>query len=115
MTVGLTTLGMLIIGLALTMHGFTKFNSYHLIRQRCVAAAQAQLDSFAATGEPVPDEVFNSLWPKLDISIDESPGQGQWQSIKLVKVTAKGKSFGKDVIISLSRYIADTSQAGKVN
>ncbi len=115
LAVGLTTLGILVIGLALSLNGFVKLNRFQLTRQQCIAAAQAQLDSIAATGEPVPDEDFKRLWPKLDISIEEAPGTGQWQAMKLVTVTAKGKSFRKDVTISMSRYITeDRMSAGKV-
>jgi type II secretory pathway pseudopilin PulG len=114
MTIALTILGLLVVGLALSMNVIVRFNRHQLVRQQCIAAIQAQLDSIAATGEPVPDEEFKRLWPKLDISIEQSPGQGQWQSMKLVKVTSTGKSFRKDIMVSLSRYIIDKPLVGKV-
>lgn len=104
-TVALTVLGILLIGLALSLDGFARFNRYQLVRQRCTAAAQAELDSIAAMGKPIRDEDFKRLWPKLSISIQESAGIGQWEGMKLVEVTASGKSFRKEVKVQLCRYI----------
>ncbi|MBL7186670.1 MAG: type II secretion system protein [Phycisphaerae bacterium] len=103
-TVSMTILGILVAGLALSLHGFAKFNRYQLVRQQCIAAAQAELESMAATGGPIPDEDFARLWSNLSISIKKSPGTGQWLSMELVEVTAVGKSFRKEVKIQLSRY-----------
>ena len=103
--VALTILGILLIGLALSLDAFRRFNHYQLVKQRCIAAAQAQLDSIAATGESIRDEDFKRLWPKLSVSIKESAGTGQWEGMKLVKVTARGNSFDKEVKVKLSRYV----------
>jgi type II secretory pathway pseudopilin PulG len=103
--VAATLLGILLVGLALSLHGFAKFNRYQLVRQRCIAAAQAELDSITATGTPIGDEDFKRLWPKLTVSIKSSPGTGQWQGLKLIEVTANGKSFRKEVKVQLSRYV----------
>lgn len=103
--VSLTVLGILLAGLALSLHGFAKFNRYQLVRQHCIAAAQAQLDSITATGKPIPDEDFKRLWPKLNVSIEDSAGIGQWKGMRLVKVTTSGNSFDKKVEIELCRYI----------
>jgi prepilin-type N-terminal cleavage/methylation domain-containing protein len=105
--VALTVLGILMTGFALSLHAFAQFNSYQLVRQRCIAAAQAELDSMTATGKPVPGEDFERLWPGLTVSIDESPGVGQWQGMKLVNVTTNGKSFRSKVQVRLCRYIWD--------
>ena len=112
MMVAATILGILLVVLALSLNGFAKFNRYQLVRQRCIAAAQAELDSITATGTPIPDEDFERLWPKLTISIKSSPGTGQWQGMKLVEVTANGKSFSKEVKVQLARYaLGDKSLA----
>ena len=110
LVVGLTVLGILLAGLALSLHGFAKFNHYQLLRQRCTAAAQAELDSIAITGRPIPDEALKRLWPKVSVSIQQSEGAGQWEGMKLVKVTASGKSFRKQVKVQLSRYILGKEQ-----
>ena len=102
--VSMTILGILLAGLALSLHGFAKFNRYQLVRQQCIAAAQAELESMATTGGPIPDEDFARLWSNLSVSITKSPGIGQWSSMELTEVTAVGKSFRKEVKIQLSRY-----------
>ncbi|UCD56051.1 MAG: hypothetical protein JSV16_09365 [Candidatus Hydrogenedentota bacterium] len=108
--VAMGLLGLLLAGMALSLHTMAKFNRYQLIRQRCIAAAQAQLDSIAATGEPIGDEDIKRLWPGLGVSVRRSPGTDQWRGLELIEVTASGKSFRKDVTIRLSRYIqADKS------
>ena len=104
LTVSMTILGILVAGLALSLHGFAKFNRYQLVRQQCIAAAQAELESMATTGRPIPDEDFDRLWSNLTVSIEKSPGIGQWSAMELVEVTAVGKSFRKEVKIQLPRY-----------
>ena len=103
--VSLSLLGLLLAGLALTLNGIARFNRYQLVRQRCIAAAQAQLDSIDATGEPIADEDFKQLWPKLNVDVKRSPGTGQWKALELLEVTASGQSYHKKVKICLSRYI----------
>jgi len=98
-------LGILLVGLALSLYGFAKFNRYQLVRQQCIAAAQAELDSITITGKPIPDADFKRLWPKLGVNIKKSAGTSQWQGMKLVEVTATGKSFNKEVNVQLARYI----------
>jgi len=103
--VALTVLGILLIGLTFSLHGLAKFNHYQLVRQRCIAAAQAQLDSLIVTGRPISNEDFKRLWPKLDVSIQQSEGTGQWDGMKLVKVTTAGRSFRNEVKVRLTRYV----------
>lgn len=103
--VSLTILAMLLAGMAYSLNGMAKFNRYQLIRQQCIAAAQAELDGLTATGRPILDEDFKRLWPELRVSIDKTQGTGQWQGMELVEVTASGKSFRKQVQIKLYRYI----------
>jgi type II secretory pathway pseudopilin PulG len=103
--VALAVLGMVLAGLALSLHGFAKFNRYQWMRQRCIAAAQAELDSITLTGEAIREEDFVRLWPNLNVSIKESAGAGQWKGMKLVEVTASGMSFNKEVKVQLCRYV----------
>jgi len=103
--VALTVLGAVLIGFALSLHAFTQFNRYQLVRQCCIAAAQAQLDSITATGKPISQQDLQRLWPKLSVSIEESAGTGQWKGMKLVQVKVSGKSFRKEVRVQLARYI----------
>ena len=103
--VSLTVLGILLVGLAISLHGIAKFNRYQLVRQQCVAAAQAQLDSISVTGQSVPDDDFKRLWPKINITIEKTDGTGQWIGLILVRAKAKGMSFDTTVNVELSRYI----------
>ena len=104
-TVASAIFGLLFVGLALSLYGFAKFNRYQLVRQQCIAAAQAELDSITITGKPIPDEDFKRLWPKLGVNIKSSAGTGQWQAMTLVEVTANGMSFSKEVKVQLARYV----------
>ena len=104
--VAISVLGILVIAFALSLNGFARFNRFQLVRQQCTAAAQAQLDSLAKTGKPVPDDVFKRLWPKLNVSIKQTEGAGQWQGLKLVEAEASGMSFNRPVKVQLARYVA---------
>jgi type II secretory pathway pseudopilin PulG len=111
--VALAVLGMLLAGLGVSLAGFAGFNRYQLTRQRCIAAAQAQIESIAATGRPIADQDFTRLWPGLTISVQETPGEGQWQGLALVEVTASGKSHRKNVEIQLTRYMRRDTPPGE--
>ncbi|MBW7992710.1 MAG: hypothetical protein FVQ84_22200 [Planctomycetes bacterium] len=108
-----TVLAILLAGLATSLYGFAKFNRYQLIRQQCIAAAQAQLDSITTTGKPVSDEDFKRLWPKLNVNIESSPGTDQWQGLSLVEVTANGMSYNKEVKVKLARYVLENKPLAK--
>ena len=103
--VALSVTGLLIAGLMFSLTGFAKFNRYQLVRQQCIAAAQAQLDSIAATGRPIADEELSRLWPGLSVAVKQTPGEGQWNGTRRVEVTASGKVARKEVSIKLSRYV----------
>jgi type II secretory pathway pseudopilin PulG len=107
--VSIAVLGILILAFTLSLNGFARFNRVQLVRQQCTAAAQAQLDSIAATGKPIPDEDLKRLWPKLSVSIKQSNGTGQWQGLNLLEVEASGMGFSQPVKIRLSRYMATKS------
>jgi type II secretory pathway pseudopilin PulG len=111
--VALSILAILLVGLALSLYGFAKFNRYQLIRQQCIAAAQAELDSITTTGKPIPDEDFKRLWPKLDVNIKSSAGTGQWQAMTLVEVTTNGMSYNKTVKVKLARYVLENKLLAK--
>ncbi len=106
LAISLSLLGILMVCLGVTLSDFGKFNQYQLVKQRCVAAAQAELDSFAATGGAIDEKDFKRLWPRLDVSIEQSQGDGQWEGLKLVKVRTNGDYPGGKVKVELCRYIA---------
>ncbi len=111
--VALSILAILLVGLALSLYGFAKFNRYQLIRQQCISAAQAELDSITTTGKPIPDEDFKRLWPKLDVNIKSSAGTNQWQAMTLVEVTTNGMSYNKKVEVKLARYVLENMLLAK--
>ncbi len=112
--VSATVLGTILICFTLFLHGTAKFNRFQLLRQQCIAAAQAQLDSLTITGQSISDEDFKRLWPKINIDTKQSDGTGQWEGMKLVEVAASGMSFDTPVKVQLSRYIiTDTAIANQ--
>jgi type II secretory pathway pseudopilin PulG len=81
-------LGLIITLLAVALGGFSKFNQCQWARQRCLAAAMAQLDSITATGSPVGAQELERLWPQVTLSVDRSPASGPWAGLELIQVTA---------------------------
>jgi prepilin-type N-terminal cleavage/methylation domain-containing protein len=107
MIVSLGILAMLLAVLATSLDGFRRLNHYNLAKQHCVSAAQATLDSIAATGAAIDEGDMKRLWPDVSIRIAESEGTGQWKGLKLVTVTANGVSLNKKTEIRLSRYFSE--------
>jgi len=103
--VGLSVLGVILFCFALSLSGFRRINHFQLVRQRCISAAMAELDSISATGKEINEKDFKRLWPNMDVSINQSNGIGQWEGLLFVKVKTKAKSFNRTVEIDLSRYI----------
>ena len=104
--VAMIVLTAIMVTFAISLDGFGRLNHYYFTRQRCVAAAQATLDSIAATGEPIDQMNLKRLWPDIDIRIDITKGENQWKDLKLAKVTAVGTSKNKKTEVCLSRYFA---------
>jgi type II secretory pathway pseudopilin PulG len=104
MVVSLAVLITILACMALGLKTFRELNRYQLARQRCIAAAQSQLDSIAATGRQISEEDSKRLWPTTAIEINKSDGTGRWEGLKLVRVKATSKEMRKDVIIELARY-----------
>lgn len=102
--VSIIVLGTILACLAMTMKTFRTFNLYQLTRQKCIAAAQAQLDSIAATGETINEDDFNRLWPRTTVQISKTNGSGQWEGLVLVRAKATAKAGRKDVSVELARY-----------
>ena len=111
--VAIIVMGVILVTFALLLDGFRRFNDYQLVRHRCIAAAEAQLDSITVTGKPINDEDIVRLWPKMNVSTKKSPGVGQWQQMTLVEVTACSRSFNNEVKVKLSRYISQDPIATK--
>lgn len=102
-TLGILTL--LMASFAVAVGAYGAINHFYMSKQRCIAAAQAQLDSISVTGKALDEEDFEKLWPKVELSIEKSQGAGQWQGLTLVRVTTKSRTCGRAVTVKLSRYI----------
>lgn len=103
--ISLSILGFLLVCFGMTLHEFRKFNSRQLVRQKCISAAQAQLDSIAVTGRQIAEEDFERLWPGITYFVEIADGNDQWTGLKLVGVKTAGRSYRREVKISLSRYV----------
>jgi hypothetical protein len=105
--VSLTVLGLLLVTFAVSLDGFRRFNYYQLVRQRCISAGQATLDSIAATGTALTEEQAAALWPGIELVVNETDGSGQWEGLRLVAVTARGQAYRRPVSVRLARYFVD--------
>ena len=103
--VGMALLGVALAGLAVSIQGISLFNRYQWTRQRCTAAAEAQLDSLAATGSLIDETEIKRLWPDVAVAIERTPGAGPWESLELLRVTATGKAGPHGVRVRLERYV----------
>lgn len=105
MIVSFTLLGVIFVGLALSMHGAGLFNRYQWARQQCIAVAQAQLDSIAARAVAIDDETCQRLWPGIAISVETMPGTGPWAGLQRVEVTATAQAGPRETTVELARYV----------
>ncbi len=110
LVVALGILGILLTALGQIQYQLTKFNAIQWTRMRCITAGQGQLDSIAAGGRPIADEEVERLWPGIQVQVQRSPGQGDWQGLTLVTVTASGKAQGREVKVELARYISERKE-----
>ena len=102
--VALAVLGTLMVGLALTLHSVRRFHQVLGVRQQCMAAAQAQIDSLMATGLAIDPNRIATLWPRLKVETEIRPGEGQWKGLDLVRARASGPSGPRIVTVTLARY-----------
>ena len=103
--VAMAVLVIILACMAMMLKVFKNINQYQLARQQCISAAQAQLDCIAVTGEPISEENLKRLWPKMNIEVKRSDGIGQWEGLKLIKVSATAKADNKDVSVELARFL----------
>jgi hypothetical protein len=102
---GIALLAVVLAGLAVSLRAFSHLNDYNWARQRCTAAAQAQLDCITATGKPIEPDEMKRLWSNVDVSLDRTPGEEQWAGLELVRVTAVAQAGPQRVTVRLARYV----------
>jgi type II secretory pathway pseudopilin PulG len=105
MVVAMALLGVVLTGLAASMHGFSLVNDCQWARQRCTAAAQAQIDSLVATGRQIEPQELQRLWPRVEVRVDRAPGAGPWEGLELLQVTATVHAGPRKVTAHLARYL----------
>jgi type II secretory pathway pseudopilin PulG len=103
--VSIILLGMLIAGLATSMNGFSAFNECQWARQRCTAAAQAQLDSLTATGQPIAPQELQRLWPEVEVSLERAAADGAWRGLELARIVAAAQAGPRKITVRLARYL----------
>jgi type II secretory pathway pseudopilin PulG len=104
LVVAMAVLGILMVGMAVTLYGVRRFHHVLWFRQQCMAAAQAQIDSLMATGLAIEPNRIATLWPRLKVETQIRPGQGPWQGLDLVQATASGPRSRRVVTVTLARY-----------
>jgi len=103
--VGMALLSLAIVGLTVSIQGISMFNRYEWTRQRCTAAAEAQMDSVVAVGRLIDEAELKRLWPDVDVTAERTPGAGPWEGLERLRVTATGKAGRRAVVIGLERYL----------
>jgi len=103
--VSMAILGVLMAALAMARSRTAEFNDYHMVRQRCLAAARAQLDSLAAAGRPIGDGDVRRLWPGVRVRVARADGAGDWAGLKRIEATAAARSRRRKVEVALCRYL----------
>ncbi len=83
---------------------FGRFNWLLLNKQRCLAAARAQVDSVVSTGRALKAEDFKRLWPSLEVAVEIRDGAGDWKGLNLCVVTTRAKARKRYIEIRLSQY-----------
>ncbi len=103
--VAMTSLAVVLVG-ASAMHGaIAHANRYHLAKQRCILAAEGQLDHLALTGTAIDDARVADLWPGVTVTVEREDGKGQWEGMTLLHATATAAPDGRPIRVRLSRYV----------
>ena len=103
--VGTVLLGMILTGVIAALNLTARVNRHHLAKQRGLAAAMAQLDSLSATGEPIAEADLNRLWPRVKLTLERTPGKGDWVGLTLCKAVAVADNREGPVTVALARYL----------
>jgi type II secretory pathway pseudopilin PulG len=107
--ISIALLGLIMVCLAVSMNGFSLVNDCQWARQRCTAAAQAQLDSLSATGGPIEPKELQRLWPGVAVSTDRSSAAAPWEGLELIQTTATTQAGPREIMVRLTRYVRRAS------
>jgi len=103
--IALGVLGLLVTCLTAAVVRTRNFNRIMIARRSCISAAQAQLDNVAVIGAPIDASRSEELWPDLAVRVESAAGEGDWSGLTLVTATASTTVAGRDVSVSLRRYV----------
>jgi len=79
---------------------------YYLLRQQGLAACMAQLDCLSAGLAPLDEQTVKTCWPRLQVQLQQTPGEGDWEGLILAGVQARAYTHnGREIIVSLNRYV----------
>ena len=102
----------LLVGLGICattfLHRSGQLNGHLHGQMRCLAAAEAQLDSLATRREPLAVGVVERFWPGVAVTVDQEPGRGDWAGLTRLHVEATTTVNGRDVAVQLARYVPPT-------
>jgi hypothetical protein len=104
-------LGMLVGAWMMLQSSAGALNEVHLARQRCILAAQAQLESLTATGAAIAEAEVERCWPGVRTEIRRQAGEGGWQGLTLATVSASLQVRGRTVRVEFSRYVPPEGEA----
>lgn len=108
--VSMAILALLTGAMTVAATSFSQLNDYQLTRQRCLAAAQAQLESLAESHQELSAEDIQRLWPRVALAVGREPGEGQWAGLTRLTATASCPVRGQDVRVTLVRYVRPTGR-----
>jgi type II secretory pathway pseudopilin PulG len=104
----ITAIALLIVitaALMASLEFYAHCNRLQWTRQRCLSAAQAQLDSIMVQKAPLSQEDIYRLWPGVQCTLSKQSGSDPWKGLDLYTVTATSKVRKRIVSIQLKRYI----------
>ncbi len=107
--VALMVLGILLGVLSSLLASVSQASIRIFARQKCIAAALAQLDSVDFTGQPLNAEQIEALWSGVQVELEQTPGTES--NVGLIKYTATAYLFvGETEIFSQqTRFLSDDS------
>jgi hypothetical protein len=87
------------------MEFYGAVNRTQLARQRCLSAAQAQLDSIMVQKIPLSQQDIQHLWPGVVCVVEKQPGQEPWKGLDLYTATTTIKIRKQEISVRMNRYI----------
>jgi len=103
--VGLSLIALIAGALAVVRFQARELEALQVLKQQCLAAGQAQLDSISATGGALPAADVKRLWPGVTTIVARADGAGDWAGLTRVTVTAAARRKQRTIRVELARYV----------